>query len=107
MVNELLLNEKFIIFSPSLAKVIGLNEAIMLQQMHSWLRDEGIVWGGDCHVYVEPIGWQRDFPFWSVNTMSKIISSLKGKGLLIEHDYGNNCYTIDYEKLRDYEAGND
>lgn len=96
---------------PSLAKAIGLNEAIFLQQLHYWLgrskhEHDGRVW-----VYNTYEEWQAQFPFWSLDTMQRIAKKLVKSGLLVVHQFNKqnwdrrNWYSIDYEKLGAVEFG--
>lgn len=108
--SQLLINEPPLQVLPSLAKAIGLNEAIVLQQIHYWLqlnrnkpshRHQGKTW-----CYNSIADWKRDnFPFWSIRTIKRIFSNLRKAELIIvaklSKDARNrtNWYTIDYKKL--------
>lgn len=106
-----LLDEPPLIVLPSLAKLIGLNEAIFLQQINYWIKKnerekrnfkEGRYW-----TYNTFEEWQKDtFPFWSTRTIKRVVTSLKSSGLLLsDNELGDdkwdrtNWYTIDYERL--------
>ncbi len=106
---NLLLNEYPLIVLPGLAKRIGLNEAIVLQQIHYWVKQneranrnhkDSYYW--TYNTYEE---WQEQFPFWSTRTIQRATRSLREKGLIITGSYnkmGNdntNWYRIDYGKL--------
>ncbi len=62
---------------------IGLNEAIVLQQLHYWLRDTGS--GMECDgvrwIYNTTEQWLEQFPFWSESTLKRAFASLKALGL--------------------------
>lgn len=84
-----LIEERAILLFPSLATEIGLNNAIFLQQLHFWLdiakelgygvKHENEVW-----VYKSAEEWQeKDFPFWSVKTIRRIINNLNEQGLIV------------------------
>ncbi|MFK9094406.1 hypothetical protein [Bacillus salipaludis] len=67
--SRLLINESPVMIIPSLAAKIGLNEAVVLQQIHYWLgiskhNIEGRTW-----VYNTYEEWQKQLPFWSVSTI--------------------------------------
>jgi len=109
--SKLLINESPLMVIPSLAKKIGLNEAIILQQVHYWLNPsfnqnfiEGKYW-----VYNSYPQWLEQFPFWSVITVKRAIQSLEKSGLLIGKQLHKNrfnkakWYTIDYGKLAEIE----
>lgn len=82
------MDERAILLFPSLAKAIGLNNAIFLQQLHFWcdIADElgyGKLHDGERWVYKTAEEWQeKDFPFWSVVTVRRIINSLHDQGLI-------------------------
>ncbi|MGG3893610.1 DnaD domain protein [Geobacillus stearothermophilus] len=103
--SKLLLDEKPLIILPSLAKEIGLNEAIILQQLHYWLQESGSEHDGHRWVYNTYEDWQKQFPFWSKNTIIRAIKSLEKKGLIVTGNYNKlkidntKWYRIDYEKL--------
>ena len=104
--SKLLLDESPYTVQPSLAKLIGLNEAIVLQKIHYWLLILGHEHNGMLWVYNSYAQWRTDnFPFWSVSTIRRIFKSLK-KQELIEIDRFNkrmydqtNWYTVNYGKL--------
>jgi hypothetical protein len=95
-----------------LAVAVGLNEAIVLQQVHYWLRNaeanrrhdnyqDGRWW-----VYNSYPEWKRDaFPWWSEDTIQRVFKSLEKKQLLITGKLSNNpydqrkWYSIDYDAL--------
>jgi DnaD/phage-associated family protein len=103
--NKLLLDEKPLIVLPSLAKAIGLNEAIILQQLHYWLQESNNIRDGYKWVYNTYEDWQKQFPFWSKNTIIRAIKSLEKMGLVVVGNYNKmkidntKWYRIDYEKL--------
>ena len=67
-----------------LAKEIGLNEAIVLQQVHyRQQRGEGVRDGWLRRTYRE---WHNDFPFWSSRTIERIFNSLRNQDLLLIED---------------------
>lgn len=75
-------NEPPIVVRPSIAKEIGLNEAIVLQQLMYWLNRSKNVRDGRVWVYKTYLEWEGEFPFWSNKTIRRIIKSLKDKGLI-------------------------
>ena len=98
--SKLLLDESPLIVIPSLAVKVGLNEAIILQQIHYWVRKSKDKW-----VYNSYKQWQVQFPFFSESTIKRAITNLKKKGILIveqksKKDWDrSNHYTIDYEVM--------
>ena len=111
--NNLLLDEYPLLVLPALAKAIGLNEAIVLQQVHYWLKnnerngkDETHFRDGQWWTFNTYSNWQKtDFPFWSVKTVQRTFDNLRDAGLLLVGRFNRkaydktNWYTIDYERL--------
>ena len=107
--SNLLIKEPPLQVLPSLALAIGLNEAIVLQQLHYWIenpKSEGRVdKEGNKWVYNTYEQWRENFPFWSVSTIQRIFSSLEEKGVVIsdqldKHDRDmRKFYQINYEQL--------
>lgn len=105
-IEERLVDGAFLGFSPVLAKIIGLNEAVFLNQLHYWkLRSknerDGFVW-----VYKTYLEWQHELPFWSNATIRRVISSLEKQDLLVSTSEYNKMgidktkwYRINYENL--------
>ena len=108
--SHLLINEPPLLVPPSLAKEIGLNEAIVLQQVHYWLsnaKNEGRVdEDGNKWVYNTYAQWQEDnFPFWSADKVQRIFLSLEKQGVIISAQLDaksrdmTKFYRIAYEQL--------
>ncbi|MFS0575080.1 conserved phage C-terminal domain-containing protein [Sporosarcina sp. 179-K 3D1 HS] len=102
---NLLINESPLLILPSLAKKVGLNESIILQQLHfrsliSHYAKDGYRWV--CKTYEE---WQEEFPFWSLDTIRRAIRKLETGGIVISTSAFNRMkmdktkwYRIDYAK---------
>ena len=105
----LLLDEQPLLVMPQLAKEIGLNEAIILQQIHYWLKNPkaGVVINDEKWVYNSVTQWNEQFPFWSANTIRRALNNLREKGYLIAEklspDARDNTlyYRIDYSKTHE------
>ncbi|MDA2526413.1 DnaD domain protein [Bacillus cereus] len=103
--SNLLIHEEPLIVLPGLAKAIGLNEAIFLQQVHYWLNKSKNFYDGYHWVYNTYDEWLKQFPFWSSATLRRIINKLEKKGLLIKGNYNKlkidqtKWYRIDYDLL--------
>lgn len=110
----LLINEPQIAVLPSLAVAIGLNEAIVLQQVHYWLVTASRAKNNDDSfiddrwwVYNSYEQWQDSFPFWSISTIKRIFARLEEKGYLLsmqpqKQDFDmTKWYSIDYDKLNE------
>lgn len=104
--SKLLIDDYPIQVLPKLAKEIGLNEAIVLQQIHYWLNKRTHLKDGKYWTYGSMVTWQRDqFFFWSVNTVKRTFASLEKQNLLIVGNYNRagfdktKWYAINYETL--------
>lgn len=91
---------------PALAKTIGLNEAIFLQQLHYLLNYSKNHIEGKSWIFNTYEQWQEIFCYWSISTIRRTIESVKTRGLLIATDKFNKMkmdktkwYTIDYDRL--------
>lgn len=95
---------------PSLAKNIGINEALFLQQLH-WLIDNN-----DCYAYEGLLWWKHSndqwlqkFPYFSESTLKRTVSSLKKQKLLLVQNLTwkiqkisgdrTNWYAINFEEF--------
>lgn len=111
---SLLLKVKPLVISPVLACRIGLNEAIVLQQICYWLEDtnSGVEHGGRRWVYNTIDEWNEQFPFWSSDTVKRALTSLKKSGLIYveqlkksQHDR-TNFYAINHKNPLLTDEGN-
>lgn len=108
----LLISEPPLQVIPSLAAAVGLNEAIILQQLHYWLRQPGShLIDGRRWIYNTYEGWQEQFPFWSARTIQRALLGLEREGLVISTMAYNKLpidktkwYSVDYGKLDDLVA---
>lgn len=109
--SRLLFNENPIPILPGLAAAVGLNEAVMLQQIHYWVEinkekesekhfKDGYYW-----TYNSYKQWQEQLPFWSISTINRIMLKLERSGLVISANYNRwtndhtKWYRIDYDAL--------
>lgn len=104
--SNLLINEPPLQVLPSLAAAIGLNEALLLQQLHYWLRHAKVEHDGKMWIYKNLDKWkEQDFPFWSKNTIRRAVKSLNDKDLILVEKLAQNSfdrvnhYTINYAEL--------
>ncbi|MGF9979329.1 conserved phage C-terminal domain-containing protein [Viridibacillus arvi] len=108
---NLLINEPPLQVLPSLAVKVGLNEAIVVQQIHYWIGISKNVRDGYTWVYKTFDDWQDEFPFWSKRTIERTISVLEKNGILVSASYNKlkfdrtKWYRINYEKFK--EASNE
>lgn len=116
--SKLLLDEKPLMILPQLAVKIGLNEAIILQQIHYWLlhyekkQSQKHFRDGHWWVYNTYENWQENFPFWSVATIKRTLTALRKPApgrdrlLVATSEYNQKrydktlWYRIDYEALQ-------
>ncbi len=102
---SLLFQFRPLVINPELAARIGLNEAIVLQQISYWLNetDSGIEHNGRKWVYNTMAQWSEQFPFWSQDTVKRTISSLRKMNILLTEKLAKdrynhtNYYTINYD----------
>lgn len=107
--NNLLIDDHPMVFSPMLANLIGLNESIVLQQVHYWVQKnnqkkqnfyDGYYW-----TYNSLKDWEAQFSFWSDSTVKRTFKNLRDKKLLIIGNYNKKSYDrtiwyrIDYKTL--------
>ncbi|WP_342512107.1 conserved phage C-terminal domain-containing protein [Sporosarcina sp. FSL K6-1522] len=105
---NLLIEESPLQVLPSLAMQVGLNEAIVLQQLHFRALISTNVRDGHKWVYKTYEEWKNEeFPFWSVDTIKRAIRRLEDKGYIIATSSYNRMkmdktkwYRIDYAKLQ-------
>jgi len=106
---SLLFDEYPLVVNPRLAALIGLNEALVLQQVHYWTEKnagskmndrDGHTW--TYNTYAE---WQEQFPFWSERTIRRTVSNLERLGVLVSDAFNTAAYDhtkwyrVDYAKL--------
>ncbi len=107
--SKLLLNEQPLLVMPQLAEKIGLNESIILQQIHYWNEinrkakhnfKDGYYWTFNSYN-----DWLKQFPFWSESTIKRAIYKIEKLGLIICGNYNRlkidrtKWYRINYDVL--------
>jgi hypothetical protein len=108
--SNLLYDEQPIVIDRTLSKLLGLNEAIVLQQIHYWLkvneRKKQNFYDGRHWTYNSAKEWQEnDFGFWSLKTIQRTFSNLEDQGILIVDNFNSDrrdrtkWYSINYDKL--------
>lgn len=103
----MLYDEHPLIVCPSLAMVLGLSEAIFLQQIHFLLRmkEGGRQIDGEKWIWNTYDQWQADhFPFWTSRTVKSLALRLERRGLLRSRQPDGamsrkKYYRIDYAAL--------
>lgn len=103
--NKLLIDDYPIQVLPKLAELIGLNEAIVLQQIHYWLNNSKHKYDGKTWIFNSYPEWQKQFPFWSLITIKRTIYSLEKQKLLLIGNYNKakfdktKWYSINYQTI--------
>ena len=108
-VTKLLINEPPLQVLPTLAEIVGLNEAIVIQQLHYLLNfpNFGVVINGNRWIYFTYEQWREEyFPFWSVRTIQRTFQSLEDKKLVISCQFDKRMYDMrKYYRLNYYQIG--
>lgn len=110
--SDLLIDEHPMMVLPSLANKIGLDNAVVLQQINYWIRlyeqsdNERSFHEGRWWVFNTIEQWQeKQFTWWSVETVKRIIATLEKMGLVISDTFNvkacdrKKWYTIDYDAV--------
>lgn len=101
---SLLFMQSPLLVNPALAERIGLNEAIILQQVHYWVQrgNAGVEHENRIWIYNTHEEWVEQFPFWSKDQIKRIFLSLSKQGVLLveqlrksEH-IRTNYYAVNY-----------
>jgi|GEM_PF-7113994 len=99
-------------FSEEIACKIGLQEAIVLQQIEYWIKAnekaEKNFYDDHYWTFNSLEDWSRQFPFWSKKTTQRVLEKLRGQKILITSNEYNRrqndqtlWYRIDYERLKE------
>ena len=108
--SKLLINENPIMIQPTLVMKLGINQAIIIQQVHYWLVTSSHVKDGKRWIYNTYKDWQKQLPFWSERTIMRAFHALEKAGYLISGNYNRlkldktKWYSIDYDKLAELEG---
>ena len=104
--SKLLLDEPPLVLQRSLAALLGLNEAIVLQQLHYWTTNFEADENGNVWVIKNRNELGKEFPFWSPKTIQRAISSLqKNKIIAVEQPKNwdrTSRYLIKYGQLQEF-----
>ncbi|EOZ6583461.1 MAG: helix-turn-helix domain-containing protein [Klebsiella sp.] len=110
--SRLLINENPLQVLPTLACAIGLNEAVVLQQIHYWMSSSPHFYDGRRWVYNSVASWQKQFPFWSEATIKRALVSLERQEMVSCGNYNRDprdrskWYSINYAALEALEQNN-
>ena len=104
--SKLLINEPPLVLQKTLAVKLGLNEAIMLQQIHYWASMKKNLKDGYYWVYNSYEDWSEQFPFFSKSTIGRVLRNLEKSGVIIVGNYNKlsfdktKWYRIDYNAVK-------
>ncbi|MBD8069386.1 DnaD domain-containing protein [Bacillus sp. PS06] len=107
MTTQPLFPESPLLVHPTIATTLGLNESLILQQIHYWLERSTNQHDNHNWVYNTYEDWAKQFPFWSVSTIRRTITKLENLGILISANYNKlkldktKWYRINYDKLHE------
>lgn len=107
---KLLFNEQPLVVDKELARLIGLNEAIVLQQVHYWIslnqKTNKNFYKNKYWVYNSISNWhEENFNFWSFDTVKRTFSKLVKSKILITDNFNKEkrdrtlWYSINYKTL--------
>lgn len=105
---KLLMDDQPLVVSPRLAQALGsLDQAVILQQLHYWLKKSKNFHDGRPWVYNSMEAWMKQFPWIkSRTTLTKHFNRLKKLGLVVTSNYNKagfdktTWYSIDYRQLQ-------
>lgn len=99
--SRLLMKNKPLVVDRDLATLIGLNEAIVLQQIEYWVnikeesdqkelktKDQNYV-DGHYWTYNSVEDWTLEFPFWSYDTVKRTLKKLRDNDLVVTGNYND------------------
>jgi hypothetical protein len=116
-VSKLIIEDRPIMFSPKLAKVVGVSKAIILQQIHYWAKEINEKANKES-VYREGHYWTRrtikewhegELDFISERQLKRLFKSMEEEELIIVDSFNSkrydktNWYRVNYEKLEKIE----
>jgi hypothetical protein len=116
-IDKLLIEEPPLQVLPTLAVMIGLNEAILLQQIHYWVRENARdkrdkqathYFEGEWWMYNSMPEWHRAMPFWSERTILRTLQCLEALGVVVTRLHENprkgKWYRVNRPKLAEIAA---
>lgn len=84
------------IFSKELAIEIGVEAAIILENIHYWIdhnaKNDKHVYDGHVWTYNSIAAFREQFPFWSENTIRRKLDFLEKEGYIITGNYNKSRY---------------
>jgi hypothetical protein len=98
------LEQNTLLLPPRLARKIGMSAALVLQQLHYWLKKTSHTIKGVRWIYNSFLSWAEQLPL-AVRTIKRAIAKLKDLNLIQVERHGKqqwdqtNWYTINYQEL--------
>jgi len=93
-----------LMFNPSIANELGVNEAIILQQLNYWHSKYNFQkW-----IYNSYEKWQEQFHFWSVRTIRRIFQNLEKRGLILsKRSKDHKLYKLSENAIKKFYSNQD
>lgn len=113
--SHLLIQEPPLQVLPSLCAAIGLERAIIVQQLHYWLENpkaKGVQKEGYKWIENSYSDWHDNFPFWSIVTIKRHFIVLEKMGLVIGKQFNlqdrdaKKAYRLDYDAIAELDGIN-
>ena len=108
--SKLIFNSPILVFYKDVAKILGLKEALILQQIHQQLevnKKVGRNFYENKYWILNSISdWRKKFPFWSLTTFERVFRKMRKQGFLLTANFNQIkadrrlWYTIDYHALK-------
>ena len=89
---NLLIQESPLLILPTLAQAIGLDEAILLQQLHFRLTHQSQERDGKLWYCQSYTNWAKQLPFWGESKIKRLFIKLEKDGLIHSTDKYNTFY---------------
>lgn len=113
--NSIFYNERPLVVNRELAKLVGFEESVILQQLHYWLelnkKDGRNFYKDKYWTYNSISQWQEtEFDFWSFEQVRKNFSKIEKAGLVFIDNFNKDkrdrtkWYSINYEKIAELRA---
>ena len=105
--SKLLIDEPPLQVLPSLARLLDVNKAIILQQIQYWSKTSGHEIEGASWIYNSYKEWSRQFPWLTARAVRWHIKGLEEMGLIVAGNFNQDArdntkwYKIDYVKLEE------
>lgn len=96
------LNWRPIAVYPQLAITIGINAAILLQQLHYWMeKTNNTTNKGEKYVYKTYKQWKQELPYISTKTIGRAVTKLTDMNLIrVERGIHKQYYFINYDEVQ-------